>query len=193
MNTCVSTNICIRLFLSPEKPDRRLHASSLCQHHLYVNHKDIGKGKSDVEVPCVTDNELQNKNDTINAKDIVGDKCKDGQNNEHETQEEGTEVTEPLNGNRKRDSTTPNNKEQHRCTTCGLSFAWKYTLKRHVANKHPSLIDSYSEGNRVCQCCGFKCHMIKTLQEHLAKEHIVALHEETIMLENRTGKFFVLS
>lgn len=171
------------------------HANSLFQH-LYANNDDSSNGKSDVEVSSVADNELQNRNDTINQpgsclpKDIVGGKCKDGQNNEHETQEECTEViSEPLNGNGKRDSTIPNNKEQHRCTACGLSFARKFTLKRHVAKKHPDLIDSYSEGNCVCQSCGFKCHMIKTLQEHLAKEHSVALHEETIVLESRTGKF----
>ncbi len=89
----------------------------------------------------------------------------------------------------KKDNTTPNNKEQHKCTTCGLLFSRKFTLKRHIAKMHPNLTDNYSDGNCVCRTCGFKCHMIKTLQEHLAKEHSVVLEKETILLESRTGKF----
>ena len=133
--------------------------SSVCQQHQQWP-RQMATVPSAIQIPSATHNELQNKNDTINQmtpsscrpKDIVGDKCKGGQNNKHETQKECTEVIELLNGNRKRDNTAPNNKEQHRCN--------KFTLQRHVAKKHPNLIDSYSKGNCVCQCCGFKSHMM---------------------------------
>ena len=76
-------------------------------------------------------------------------------------------------------------KEKHyKCSHCDSMFTRKFTLKRHIRNKH---INEQPNGNCSCRDCGFKCHKITDLRKHLARTHNVLFRSEKLILENMNG------
>ena len=85
----------------------------------------------------------------------------------------------------------PKQEKQFQCSTCGLSFSRKFTLKRHIKSQHPEKSSAIADpnGNCICENCGLECQNLKDLQEHLGKEHGVVFQTEMLTFIDRAGEY----
>ena len=85
----------------------------------------------------------------------------------------------------------PKQEKQFQCSTCGLNFSRKFTLKRHIKSQHPEKSSAIADphGNCICENCGFECQNLKDLQEHLGKEHVIVFQMEMLTFIDRAGEY----
>ena len=84
-----------------------------------------------------------------------------------------------------------NKRKKPPCRTYGLFFSGSFSLRRHMRSKHPAETENLS-GKCKCNECGFKCHKIGDLRNHLSRNHNVMFKSESVTFNNLAGKYKVV-
>ena len=71
---------------------------------------------------------------------------------------------------------------------CGLGFARKFTLKRHIEKQYPNTSTGVGD---ACDNCQLICHHIKNLREHQTKRGRKCRKRLKKVIFSHTKAFFV--
>ena len=137
----------------------------------------------------------ESKDDEVNTSSL-SDKIKDLPKNTDRNQQACAEGSATAKTEVKASVKVEGNKKatSFKCPHCQAVLNRKFNFNRHLLRKHKGMSlpkedrQTIETGNCVCLQCGFKCHKIVQLRDHLSRQHGMIFRCETVSFENKGGE-----